>query len=179
MIDRDTRITDCIEIPKIITNILLKDYRNFKYRQYRDDLIGVGNLSLVEAADNYDESEGVCFKTYASRRIEGDIKKYIRQNLREVGHHVHIDSIQLITKEEDVYDDVDTEDREYLIEELRPSDPIEDSIYEDVILGEVSIREKAQELNLSKSKVARIKKKIIKNLKENYIKSIMEEKQYA
>ncbi|MBQ7522721.1 MAG: sigma-70 family RNA polymerase sigma factor [Clostridia bacterium] len=43
-----------------------------------DDLYSAGCIGLVKATDNFDESRGVCFSTYAVPVILGEIKKIFR-----------------------------------------------------------------------------------------------------
>lgn len=46
-----------------------------------DDLFQVGTLGLVKAIDNFDMSYGVTLSTYAYPLIEGEMKRYIRDNI--------------------------------------------------------------------------------------------------
>lgn len=50
-----------------------------------DDLIGWGNLGLIEAAERFSESRGVPFRSFAHYRIKGAIYDGLR---REFGSHV-------------------------------------------------------------------------------------------
>src|SRR5215472_4811832 len=45
----------------------------------RDDIIGAAELGLVEAANNFDPSRGVLFKTFAYYRIRGAIYDSLRK----------------------------------------------------------------------------------------------------
>lgn len=45
-----------------------------------DDLFQIGTIGLLKAIDNFDLSFGVRFSTYAVFMIEGEIKRYIRDN---------------------------------------------------------------------------------------------------
>ena len=45
-----------------------------------DDLFQIGSIGLIKAIDNFDLSFGVKFSTYAVFMIEGEIKRYIRDN---------------------------------------------------------------------------------------------------
>jgi RNA polymerase sigma factor for flagellar operon FliA len=45
----------------------------------RDDLVQVGCLGLVEAAQRFDEERGIAFSTFAGRRLEGSIRDAIRR----------------------------------------------------------------------------------------------------
>ena len=51
-----------------------------------EDLIGAGNIGLVEAADRYDSSFGTPFANYACHWIN----KEIRHALTEVGHPIRL-----------------------------------------------------------------------------------------
>lgn len=48
--------------------------------QYQEELISVGTLGLVEAAQRFDESRGVKFHTFAFTRVRGAIADYLRNN---------------------------------------------------------------------------------------------------
>ena len=58
-----------------------------------DDLYSAGCVGLIKAYDNFDESRGVCFSTYAVPVILGEIKKLFRdggtvkvsRSLKELG----------------------------------------------------------------------------------------------
>ena len=62
-----------------------------------DDLYSAGCMGLVKACDNFDESRGVCFSTYAVPVILGEIKKLFREggtvkvsrSLKELGLRVN------------------------------------------------------------------------------------------
>ena len=61
-----------------------------------DDLYSAGCMGLIKAYDNFDESRGVCFSTYAVPVILGEIKKLFRdggtvkvsRSLKELGMRV-------------------------------------------------------------------------------------------
>ena len=45
-----------------------------------DDLFQLGSLGFLKAIDNFDETFGVKFSTYAVPMIAGEIKRFIRDN---------------------------------------------------------------------------------------------------
>lgn len=49
-------------------------------RQYEEELISVGTLGLVEAAQRFDESCGVKFHTFAYNRVRGAMVDHLRSN---------------------------------------------------------------------------------------------------
>lgn len=62
---------------KLVLSIL-KRYNN--RNENLDDLFQIGCVGLVKAIDNFDLSYGVKFSTYAVLMIEGEIRKYLRDN---------------------------------------------------------------------------------------------------
>lgn len=62
---------------KLVLSIL-KKYNNGN--ENMDDLFQIGCIGLVKAIDNFDLSFGVKFSTYAVFMIEGEIRKYLRDN---------------------------------------------------------------------------------------------------
>lgn len=56
-----------------------------------DDLIAAGSLGLISAAERFDPSHGVLFRTFAQHRIRGAIRDYLREadymprDLRKLG----------------------------------------------------------------------------------------------
>ena len=62
---------------KLVLSIL-KKYQN--RCDNLDDLFQIGTVGLIKAIDNFDLSFGVKFSTYAVLMIEGEIKRYIRDN---------------------------------------------------------------------------------------------------
>ena len=62
---------------KLVLSIL-KKYNN--RNENLDDLFQIGCVGLVKAIDNFDLSYGVKFSTYSVLMIEGEIRKYLRDN---------------------------------------------------------------------------------------------------
>lgn len=62
---------------KLVLSIL-KKYNNGS--ENMDDLFQIGCIGLVKAIDNFDLNYGVKFSTYAVFMIEGEIRKYLRDN---------------------------------------------------------------------------------------------------
>ena len=62
---------------KLVLSIL-KKYQNKVDNM--DDLFQIGTIGLIKAVDNFDLSHEVRFSTYAVLMIEGEIKRYIRDN---------------------------------------------------------------------------------------------------
>lgn len=62
---------------KLVLSILRK-YQN--KTDNMDDLFQIGCIGLIKAIENFDLSHEVMFSTYAVLMIEGEIKRYIRDN---------------------------------------------------------------------------------------------------
>ena len=62
---------------RLVLSILKKFYNRL---DNMDDLFQIGTIGLIKAIDNFDLSFGVKFSTYAVFMIEGEIKRYIRDN---------------------------------------------------------------------------------------------------
>ena len=62
---------------KLVLSIL-KKYHN--RTDNMDDLFQIGCIGLIKAIDNFDLAHNVRFSTYAVLMIEGEIKRYIRDN---------------------------------------------------------------------------------------------------
>ena len=62
---------------KLVLSIL----KRYQYKcDNMDDLFQIGVTGLIKSIDNFDLSFGVRFSTYAVLMIEGEIKRYIRDN---------------------------------------------------------------------------------------------------
>ncbi len=57
---------------------LLKDFN--RKNENMDDLFQIGCVGLLKAIDNFDLSYGVKFSTYCVPMIQGEIKRYLRDN---------------------------------------------------------------------------------------------------
>ena len=61
--------------------LVLSVIKKFNNRgENRDDLFQVGCMGLLKSIDNFDESHGVRFSTYAVPMIIGEIRRYLRDN---------------------------------------------------------------------------------------------------
>lgn len=61
---------------KLVLSILKK----YNSRENLDDLFQIGVVGLIKAVDNFDLSHEVRFSTYAVLMVDGEIKRYIRDN---------------------------------------------------------------------------------------------------
>jgi RNA polymerase sigma factor for flagellar operon FliA len=75
-IARDQRILDNVHLVKIIA---IRVYEGLPIHIELEDLIQVGVMGLLEAAEKFDESKNVTFSAYAKHRIRGAILDSLRQ----------------------------------------------------------------------------------------------------
>ena len=154
---------------------IIKKYYSSQYDQ--DDLISIGTIGLIKAVSSFDNSKGTRLATYAARCIENEILMYFR-NQKKSSQDVYMSDpidtdkdgnaltlIDVIADEGDIIDNLDIKikseklalyikevlsDREQLIIKLRYG------------LGgceELTQREVAKMLKISRSYVSRIEKK--------------------
>jgi RNA polymerase sporulation-specific sigma factor len=150
-----------------------------------DDLISIGTIGLIKAIDTFDEEKGIRLATYASRCIDNELLMMLRSgkrlakevylydpigsdregneiNLLDIIEEAEIDIIENIVLEDDIkklyhiIGKVLTErEREIICLRYGLSNH-----------KEVTQREIAGKLGISRSYVSRIEKKALKNLRE-------------
>lgn len=163
---------------------IVKKFENFG--EDADDLISIGTIGLIKGIDSYKPNKDVKITTYAARCIENEILMYFRTNKKRQGDVSLNDAIgydkdgneitfvDIIKEEND-----DMEDILYLkdnINLLKNYIKVLSKREQKVIamrygLGcdELTQKEIAQELNISRSYVSRIEKRaLIKMLREFY-----------
>lgn len=150
-----------------------------------DDLISIGTIGLIKAIDTFDDEKGIRLATYASRCIDNELLMMLRSgkriskevylydpigsdregneiNLLDIIEEAEIDVVENIVLEDDIkklYNMIGKvlTDREREIICLR---------YGLSNHREVTQREIANKLGISRSYVSRIEKKALKKLKE-------------
>ncbi|MBM7624666.1 RNA polymerase sporulation sigma factor SigK [Sporohalobacter salinus] len=159
---------------------IVKKYENAKVD--KEDLISIGSIGLIKAIETYDPSKKVKLATYASRCIENEILMHLRQNKktnREVKLHDPIssdkegnkmtlmdvykideetvlDKVEMALAEERLYNKIEgLSERERKVVEMR---------YGLNNLEELTQREIANRLGISRSYVSRIEKKALQKL---------------
>jgi len=152
-----------------------------------DDLISIGTIGLIKAIDTFDDKKGIRLATYASRCIDNELLMMLRSgkrlakevylyepigsdregneiNLLDIIEDAEVDIVENIVLEDDIkklycmIDEVLT-DREREIICLR---------YGLKNKKEVTQREIAYKLGISRSYVSRIEKKALKKLREYF-----------
>ncbi|MBR7073097.1 MAG: RNA polymerase sporulation sigma factor SigK [Eubacterium sp.] len=167
---------------RLVSHIVKKYYSK---TNDTDDLISIGTIGLIKAIDSFDYKKGTRLSTYASRCIENEILMHFR-TLKKSGNDVLLgDTIEIdrdgnpLTIEDLLADDTD------LAEELemktrwsevkRYIDNMDDEREREIIILRYGLnnkkpltqREVAERLNISRSYVSRIEKKILNDIRKS------------
>lgn len=164
---------------------VVKKYSNTMYET--DDLISIGTIGLIKAVDSFNKEKGIRLATYASRCIENELLMLIRSSKKQskevslfepVGSDKEGNSIQLldicVSEDPDVVERMEEQQklgklREYIDKVLTEREREIIFLRYGMKDGrEVTQREIAEKLNISRSYVSRIEKKALKKLKAAY-----------
>ena len=155
-----------------------------------EDLLSVGTIGLIKAVNSFDNSKGIRLGTYASKCIENEILMNLRSEKKKQkeislyepigtdkeGNVVHL--LEIIESEGvDVVAACDMQDKlKWLCKKFSK---VLTEREQDIIIrryglsgeDEVTQRELAKELSISRSYVSRIEKKALEKLKEDFLKA--------
>ncbi|MBR2099917.1 MAG: RNA polymerase sporulation sigma factor SigK [Eubacterium sp.] len=167
---------------RLVSHIVKKYYSK---TNDTDDLISIGTIGLIKGIDSFDNSKGTRLATYASRCIENEILMYFRSQKRQGNDVMLSDAIETdkdgnpLTIEEIISDESDLaeelEKKTYWHKASEYINNMEDEREKEIIILRYGLnnkpaltqREVAQRLNISRSYVSRIEKKILSDLKKN------------
>ncbi len=164
---------------------VVKKYSNTIYET--DDLISIGTIGLIKAVDSFNKEKGIRLATYASRCIENELLMLMRSSKKQsrevslfdpIGSDKEGNTIQLmdicIAEEPDIVEQMEEQRRlgklqEYIDKVLTKREKEIIELRYGLSGGrEVTQREIADKLNISRSYVSRIEKKALKKLKAAY-----------
>ncbi|MBO6230415.1 MAG: RNA polymerase sporulation sigma factor SigK [Ruminiclostridium sp.] len=157
-----------------------------------DDLVSIGTIGLIRAAETFDPSKDISFSTYASTCIQNQIKMHFRKNKHRASEVYLNDPIDTdkngneITMADIFSDDVCVDDEVDLkidTQKLyRFVNSVLDSREREIIIARYGLavdgkaekpltqREVAEKLGISRSYVSRIEKHAIDKLREEFSK---------
>lgn len=159
---------------------IIKKYYSVDYDQ--DDLISIGTIGLIKAVNSYTSDKGTKLATYASRCIENEILMYFRSQKKTnsevyMSDPVDMDKdgntlalIDIISDDKDIVDDIELKIK---VEKLYKiiSEKLDDREKKIIIMRyglggnpELTQREIAKKLNISRSYVSRIEKKALETM---------------
>ena len=165
---------------------VVKKYSNTIYET--DDLISIGTIGLIKAVDSFNQNKGIRLATYASRCIENELLMLMRSSKKQsrevslfdpVGSDKEGNTIQLldicVAEETDIIEQMEEQQKLSKLQEY--IDKVLTKREREIIVlryglsggREVTQREIADKLNISRSYVSRIEKKALKKLKAAYI----------
>ena len=156
---------------------IIKKYYSVGYDQ--DDLISIGTIGLIKAINSYTPEKKTKLSTYASRSIENEILMFFRSNKKTnndvyMSDPVDIDKdgnalslIDIISDNSDIIDDIELKlktEKLYKVINEKLNERENTIIVLRYGLGsnpELTQREIAKKLNISRSYVSRIEKKAL------------------
>ena len=152
----------------------------------QDDLISIGTIGLIKAINTFDESKGIKLATYASKCIDYEILMFFRsqkKTAQDISINEPIDSdsegnpltlMDIICVEDTVIENIDdkimTERLYKFIEEIDDEREKLIIIFRYGLYGYVPLTQKqiAKRLDISRSYVSRIEKRVLENLREKF-----------
>ena len=183
---RDKLIEHNLRLVAYIVNKRFGDSRD------TEDLVSIGTIGLIRAAETFDPSKEISFSTYASTCIQNQIKMYFRKN-KHTGSELHLNDpidtdkngneitlADIFSDDTNIDSDVDLKlDMEKLYNFVNN---VLDDRERDIIIRRYGLtvngkaskpltqREVADKLGISRSYVSRIEKKAIGKLKAEFEK---------
>ncbi len=167
---------------RLVSHIVKKYYSK---TNDTEDLISIGTIGLIKAIDSFKPDKGIRLSTYASRCIENEILMHFR-NIKKNASDVYLgDSLESdrdgnpLTLQDTISDNRDmAEDLEKKIRWEKAAEyleNLEDEREREIIILRYGLdnkkpltqREVAARLNISRSYVSRIEKKVLSDMRKN------------
>lgn len=181
--DNEARTTLIEHNLRLVSHIIKKYYANY---DEQEDLVSIGTIGLIKAIDSFDCDKGVRLATYAARCVENEILMYFRAKKKEAGNlsvnePIDTDSegepltiIDTIYCDDTISDDIDLKNKTRAL--YRFVEEIQDDREREIIIRryglynqkELTQREIAAEMGISRSYVSRIEKRVLEQLKAKF-----------
>ena len=167
---------------RLVSHIIKKYYSK---TNETDDLISIGTIGLIKAIDSFDCTKSVRLATYASRCIENEILMYFRSSKNKGNDMLLSDAIETdkdgnpLTIEDTLSDSFDMaealEKKTQWQKVARYIENMDDEREREIIILRYGLnnskpltqREVAERLNISRSYVSRIEKKVIGDIRKS------------
>lgn len=168
---------------RLVAHIIKKYYSNYSEQ---DDLISIGTIGLIKGINSFKPEKGTKLATYCARCIDNEILMHFRGNKKisqEMSFNDPIDTdsegnpltlMDIIAVDDTIVDDIDTKNKLVKLSKLIKEMP--DGREKDIIISRYGLngntpltqREVSKKLNISRSYVSRIEKKVLKDLKSMF-----------
>lgn len=154
-----------------------------------EDLLSIGTVGLIKAVDTFDETKGIRLGTYAARCIENELLMFFRAGKKSAKEVYLYDPIgtdkegnaisllEIIEADEEDYSERAERKEKLIVLPRLLKECLEEREREIIVLRygllggrELTQREIADHLSISRSYVSRIEKKALKKLREEYEK---------
>ena len=168
---------------RLVAHIIKKYYSTYSDQ---DDLISIGTIGLIKGINSFKPEKGTKLATYVSRCIENEILMYFR-NLKKTSQEmsfnepIDVDNegnpltlIDIIAVDDTIIDDIDYKNK--LRKSIEIINNIKSKRDRKIIIMRYGLdgnipktqREVAKELNISRSYVSRIEKRIIETIRNEF-----------
>ncbi len=168
---------------RLVAHIVKKYYTN---TSNQDDLISIGTIGLIKAVSTFKSDKNIRLATYAARCIENEILMFFR-NQKKTAQDVYISDpidtdkdgnaltlIDVIANDDDIIEELDnkikTEKLRNIINDVLDKRELEiiELRYGINNKPELTQREIAKKLNISRSYVSRIEKSALEKLRKQF-----------
>ncbi len=153
----------------------------------QDDLISIGTIGLIKGINSFKPDKGVKLATYCARCIDNEILMHFRSGKKSAqdisfDDPIDIDSegnpltlMDIIATEDTIIDDIDTKNKLLKLIKILKSMP--DNRDKEIIIKRYGLngdaprtqQEIAKELNISRSYVSRIEKRVLEEMRKKLI----------
>ncbi len=155
----------------------------------QDDLISIGTIGLIKAVNTFDGAKGIKLATYASKCIENEVLMYFRsqrKTAQDISINEPIDSdsegnpltlMDIVCVEDTIADDIS--DKIEVAKLYRCVEELNDEREKEIIILRYGLydcealtqKQIAEKLDISRSYVSRIEKRVIEKLRKMFDKN--------
>ena len=172
---------------RLVAHVIKKYYSK---TSEQEDLISIGTIGLIKGVNSYNPEKGVKLATYCARCIDNEILMNFRSNKKisqEISFSEPIDVdkegnpltlMDIIAEDDTIIDDIDTKNKLICLVNILKEMP--ESREKEKITKRYGLngqkpetqREIAKELNISRSYVSRIEKKMLDNIRNRLMMNL-------